>query len=54
MKAINFLFSLIFCGIAIQSNAQFSVGLRGAYVKAWMEYGDAEVPAGAIIHVKRF
>lgn len=54
MKTTNYLFILIICFISIHTDAQFSLGLRGAYVKSWMEYGDAAVPEGAIIHVKRF
>ncbi len=54
MKTTNYLFILIFCFISITAEAQLSFGIRAAYVKSWMEYGDAYVPAGAIIHVKRF
>ncbi|MBK9984108.1 MAG: PorT family protein [Saprospiraceae bacterium] len=54
MKTTNYLFILIFCFIRITAEAQLSFGVRAAYVKAWMEYGDAEVPDGAIIHVHRY
>lgn len=54
MKTIHFLFVTLLCFIALQANAQFSLGIRSGYVKAWMEYGDAEVPDNAIIHVHRY
>ncbi len=54
MKTSKHLFILIFCCIAFQISAQFSVGVRGGYIKAWEEYGDVDLPTGAKIHVNGF
>ena len=37
--------------IAYQASAQFSVGIRTAYTKAWQDYGDVELPDNAEVHV---
>jgi len=51
MKTITYLFALLFCCLTIHSDAQISLGVRGGYGKAWEDYGDAEVPENAKIHI---
>ncbi len=54
MKTLTFLSTLTFCILSFQLTAQFSVGIRGGYIKAWEEYGDVAIPAGANIYVHGF
>ncbi len=43
----------LFLFVGFPLNAQFSLGIKGGYTKAWQDYGDTEVPENAIIHVNR-
>lgn len=54
MKTSKNFFILILCVFTFQINAQFSLGVRGGYIKAWEEYGDVNLPDNAKIHVNGF
>jgi len=54
MKISKPLFVFLCCCITFQIRAQFSVGVRGGYIKAWEEYGDVDLPDNAKIHVNGF
>jgi hypothetical protein len=45
---------LLACLLSVPLAAQFSVGLKGGFTRAWEDYGDASVPEDAIIHVNGF
>ncbi len=54
MKNVQNLFVLICLLITAQVSAQFSVGVKGGYTKAWEEYGDVGLPDDAEIDVSGF
>ena len=55
MKIHQYTLTILFSVILFNSSAQaqFSLGIRGGYVRAWEEYGDVNLPADARIHVDR-
>ncbi len=53
MKIHQIVSSIILLFISTMGVAQFSVGLKAGYTKAWEDYGDVQVPDGANIHVNR-
>jgi len=54
LKISKLLITLTFCLITIQISAQFSFGVRGGFIRAWEDYGEAELPDDAKIHVDGF
>lgn len=53
MKINQYLFTILFCSVFYNVQAQFSLGVRGGYIRAWEEYGDVNLPPDAQIHVER-
>jgi hypothetical protein len=54
MKTLRFLFILSFCLLTLQATAQFSLGVKAGYLRAWQEYGDVGLPDDALIHINGF
>jgi hypothetical protein len=54
MKTFNFLLVILFFSFSFQSKAQFSLGIKGGYTKAWEGYGETSLPEDAEIHVSGF
>lgn len=54
MKSLQFLFILSFCLLTLQATAQFSLGVKAGYLRAWQEYGDVDLPEDAEIHVNGY
>lgn len=54
MKNLKLVLLVVLSGLTSQAFAQFSVGIRGSYVKAWEEYGNVGLPDDAQIHVHGF
>jgi hypothetical protein len=52
---MRYLLICLLCAGCIQAVlAQYSVGLQGGYTRAWEEYGDADIPENAKIHIHGF
>jgi len=51
MKIQKLSLFVLFLGLGFTVNCQISLGLRTAYVNAWMDYGDVELPDDAEIDV---
>ncbi len=54
MKKMKQALILLLIISTIQVQAQWSVGIKAGYVKAWEDYGDVELPADAEIDVRGF
>ena len=54
MKTTTHLLVLFLSFISFQINAQFTLGVKGGYIKAWQDYGDAALPDDAKIHVSGY
>ncbi|MEO1054019.1 MAG: outer membrane beta-barrel protein [Bacteroidota bacterium] len=54
MKKGLFITIAVFCLVSIKVQAQFSLGVKGGYTKAWEHYGDVDLPDDAVIHINRF
>ncbi|OJJ18697.1 hypothetical protein BKI52_24130 [marine bacterium AO1-C] len=47
------LLTAVICLLALDIQAQFSVGVRGGFTRSWEEYGNVALPDDATIHVDR-
>ncbi len=56
MKNFSVSFVFLFVIMAFSAKAQFSIGVKGGYTRAWEDYGENRVllPEDAKIHVHRF
>ena len=54
MKRRKLFLLSIFLLLSLGSQCQISLGIKGGYSKVWEDYGDIEIPDGAIIHLNRF
>ena len=54
MKTLRNLLVIFSIIISAQASAQFSIGIKGGFTKAWEDYGDVDLPEDAEIDVSGF
>jgi len=54
MKALQYFLPFLIFLLAIPTQAQLSLGIKGGATRAWQDYGPISVPDGAETHVRGF